>query len=98
MEVQVLVSKRTRISNRRPNALNFTRGGISKSAHMKKPIEMMVQLLDKNKIPLPKGARKKDRGSTSYSKERFHALVAGSSNSYSFIIDSGGSRNMASME
>ena len=94
----MLASMRTRLSNRRPNALNFTRGCISKSACMNKTIEMMVQLLDKNKIPLPKGARRKDRGSTSYNKERFHALLVGSSNSYSFIIDSGGSRHMASME
>ena len=76
MEVQILTRTRKRISKRRPNSLTFTRGGIFESACMKNTIEMMVQLLDKNKIPLLKGARKKDRGSTSYNKKTFHALVA----------------------
>ena len=55
---------------------------------MKKTIDIMVQLLEKNNIPLPDDARKKDGGSNSEDKERFHALVAGYSGSPSFIIDS----------
>ena len=65
---------------------------------MKNTIEMMVQLLEKNNISLPKGARKKDGGSGSDNKERCHDLVAGSSIFSSFIIDLGASRNMASMQ
>ena len=44
---------------------------------MKKTIDMMAQLLEKNNIPLPEGTRKKDGGSGSDNKERFHALVDG---------------------
>ena len=57
---------------------------------MKKTIDMMAQLLEKKNIPLPKRTRKKDGGSSSEldNKERFHALVVGSSYSSSFIIDS----------
>ena len=65
------------------------------SACMKKTIDMMVQLLEKNNIPVPEGARKKDKGSGLDNKERCHALVTGSSNSSSFIIDLGASRHMA---
>ena len=56
----------------------------------------MVQLLENNNIPFPKGARKKEGGSNSENKDRFHALVDGSSISSSFIIDSGSSRNFPS--
>ena len=65
---------------------------------MKKTIDMMVQLLEKNNIPLPEGIRKKDGGSGSDNKERCHALVVGSSDSSTFIIDLGASRNMASVK
>ena len=58
----------------------------------------MVQLLDKNNIPLPEGTRKKDGGSGSSNKDKCHALVVGSSSSSSFIIDAGYSRNMDSIE
>ena len=58
------------------------------SACMKNTIDMMVQLLEKNNIPLLEGARKKDGGSGLDNKERFHALVVGSFDSSSFIIDS----------
>ena len=58
---------------------------------------MMAQLLEKNNIPVPKGARKKDGGSGSDNKERCHALVFGSSDSSSFIIDLGAYRNKASI-
>ena len=65
---------------------------------MKKIIDMMTQLLDKDNIPLPEGTRKNERGSSSENKDRFQALVVGSSRYYSFIIDSGASRHMASMQ
>ena len=64
---------------------------------MKKTIDIMASLLENNNIPLPKGARKKDGGLGSDNKERFHALVVGSSDSSSFIIDLGDSRNMSSV-
>ena len=65
---------------------------------MKKTIDMMVQLLEKNNMPLLGGARKKEGGSSSENKEICHALVFGSSIYSSFIIDLGASRNMASMQ
>ena len=55
---------------------------------MKNNIDMMVQLLEKNNIPLLEGTRKKYGGSGLDNKERFHALVFGSSDSSSLIIDS----------
>ena len=64
---------------------------------MKKAIDMMAQLLEKNNIPVPEGARKKDVSSGYDNKERFHALVVGSSDSSTFIIDSGASSHMASV-
>ena len=64
---------------------------------MKKTIDMMVQLLEKNYIPVPEGARKKDGSSSSDNKERCNALVVGSSYSLAFIIDLGALRNMASI-
>ena len=38
------------------------KGWHRESACMKKTIDMMVQLLEKNNIPLPEGATKKDGG------------------------------------
>ena len=64
---------------------------------MKKTIDMMAQLLEKNNIPLPEGARKKEGGLSSDNEETCHAFVDGSSSAYYFIIDLGASRNMASM-
>ena len=58
----------------------------------------MVQLLEKNNIPLPEGTRKKEGGSSSENKDRCHALLVGSSISSSFIIDSGASRHMDSIQ
>ena len=51
---------------------------------MKKTIVLMVHLINKSNIPLPKGARKKEGGSSSYNKERCPTLVASSSSSSSF--------------
>ena len=61
-------------------------------------IDMMVQFLEKNNIPILEGTIKKDGGSDSDNKEKFHALFVGSLRSSSFIIDSGSSKKMASME
>ena len=65
---------------------------------MKKTIEMMVQLLDNNNIPLSYGVSKKDGGLNSGNKERCHAMVTGYSRYSSFIIDSSASRNIDSRE
>ena len=59
---------------------------------------MLVNLLEKNNIPVPEGTRKEDGGSGSDNKERCHALVVGSSDYSSFIIDSGASRHMDSVK
>ena len=61
---------------------------------MKKPIDMLTQLLEKNGISLLDSSTKREGGSNSKDRERVHALVAGTSNSPSFIIDSGASRHM----
>ena len=61
---------------------------------MKKTIEVMAQLYEKNNIPLLDGRKKKDGGLNSENSERCHALVAVSSRYSSFIIDSGASRDM----
>ena len=62
---------------------------------MKKIIDTMAQVLEKNNIPIPNSIRKKDGNSSSNeSKEKCHALVAGTSNSSSFVIDSRASRHM----
>ena len=60
---------------------------------MKKKINMLTQLLEKNGISLPD---KREEGSSSEDRERIHPLVAGTSSSPSFIIDSGASRHMVS--
>ena len=62
---------------------------------LKKTIDMMAQVLDKNNISLPEGARKKDGGSILENKDRCHALVVGSSGSSSFNIDLDASMHMA---
>ena len=64
---------------------------------MKKTIDMMAQILEKNNIPLPESTRNKEGGSISENKDRFHALVVGFSRSLSFIIDLGSSRHIDSM-
>ena len=61
---------------------------------MKKKIDMLTQILEKNCISLPD--KKREGGSSSEDRERVHALVAGTSSSPSFIIDSGASRHMVS--
>ena len=63
---------------------------------MKKQIDMLTQLLEKNGISLPDSSMKREGGSSSKDIDRVHALVAGTSSSPSFIIDSGASRHMVS--
>ena len=55
---------------------------------MNNNIDMMARLLEKNNILVPDGARKKDGSSGSDNKEKCHALVAGSSDPSTLIIDS----------
>ena len=61
---------------------------------MKKQIDMLTQLLEKNNISLPDCSKKRKGGSNSEDRERVHALVAGTSSSPSFIIESRASRHM----
>ena len=56
----------------------------------------MTQLLEKNNIPIPDDKRNNYVTSILDNKEKFHALVVGTSNSSTFIIDSGKSRHMIS--
>ena len=57
---------------------------------------MLTQLLEKKNISLTDFSKKKEGGSNSEDRERVHILVAGTSSSPSFIIDSGASRHMVS--
>ena len=54
---------------------------------MKKKIDMLTQILEKNNISLPDFSKKREGGSHSEDRERIHALVAGT-------IDFGVSRHM----
>ena len=63
---------------------------------MKKQIDMLTQILEKNNISLPDFSKKREGGLNSEDRERVHALVAGTTSSPSFIIDSGASRRMVS--
>ena len=63
---------------------------------MKKKIYMLTQLLEKNTISLPDGAKRKEGGSSFKGKERIHSLVAITLISPSFIIDSGAYMHMVS--
>ena len=63
---------------------------------MKKQIEMLTQLLEKNNISLLYYSKKREGGSNSEYRERVHALVISTSSSPSFIIDFGASRHMVS--
>ena len=52
--------------------------------------------MEKNNICLPDCSKKREGGSNLEDRERVHALVVGTSNSPSFIIDSRDSRHMVS--
>ena len=69
------------------------KGNHTESSYMKKQIDMLTQHLEKNGISLLDISKKREGGSSSEDKERVHALVAGTSISPSFIIDSGASRH-----
>ena len=71
-----------------------TKGYHLERSCMKKQIDMLTQRLEKNYISLLDCSKKKEGGSNSEDKERVHALVAGTSSSPIFIIDSGASRHM----
>src|SRR5713226_2575190 len=74
----------------------YSKGNHSESSCMKKQIEMLTQLLEKNNISLLHSSKKREGGSNSEDRERVHALVAGTSSSPSFIIESGSSRHTVS--
>ena len=61
---------------------------------MKKKIDILTQILEKNKISLTGGASKKERGTNFKDQERGHALVAITVIYPSLIIDFGASRYM----
>ena len=63
---------------------------------MKKKIDILTQIPEYNNISLPHYSKKREGGSNSEDRERVHALVASTSSSLSFIIDSGASRHMVS--
>ena len=63
---------------------------------MKKHIDMLTQLLEKNNISLLGGVSKKEGGYSFEDQERVHALVASTIIYPSFIINSGTSSHMVS--
>ena len=63
---------------------------------MKKQIDMLTQILDKNNNSFLNGAEQKEGGSSFKDQERVHSLVARNVISPSFIIDYGASRHMVS--
>src|SRR5713101_4699107 len=73
-----------------------SKGFHPKISCMKKQIDMLTQLLERNGISLPDSSKKREGGSNLEDRERVHALVAGTSSSPSFIIDYGSSRHMVS--
>ena len=54
-----------------------SKGNHPESSCMKKQIDMLTQLLEKNGISHPDSSKKREGGSNSKDRERFHALVAG---------------------
>jgi hypothetical protein len=67
---------------------------------MKKQIDLMKQVLQKNNLGdfIPKRAKKKKEEDHAPKKGNHHALVAINSSSDSWIIDSGASHHMESKE
>ena len=55
----------------------YSKGYHPESSCMKKQIDMLTQLLEKNNISLPECAKKREGGSNLEDRERVHALVAG---------------------
>src|SRR5713101_4051768 len=60
------------------------KGNHSERSCMKKQIDMLTQILEKNGISLPDSSKKREGGSSSDDRERIHVLVAGTSSSPSF--------------
>ena len=75
-----------------------SRGYQPESSCKKKQIDMLTQLLEKNKISLLDCSKKREGGSNSEDRERVHALVIVTSSSPSFIINSRASRHMVSIK
>ena len=73
-----------------------SKGYHPESYYMKNKIDRLTQILKKNNISLHDCSKKREGGSNSEDNERVHALVAGTSSSHSFIIDSRSSRHMVS--
>ena len=48
----------------------YNKGNHTESSCMKKKIDMLTQLLEKNGIPLPGRSKKREGGSSSYDRER----------------------------
>jgi hypothetical protein len=67
---------------------------------MKKQIDLMTDVLQKNKLGdfILKGAKKKKEEYHAHKKGNHHALVAIDSSSYSWIIDYDASHHMAAKE
>ena len=61
---------------------------------MKRNIDQMALLLEKNNITLPKGARKKDTRDRNNQPERGHALMVSVLNARALLIDFGDSNHM----
>ena len=55
----------------------YNKGNHSERSCMKKQIDMLTQLLEKNGIFLPDSSKKREGGSSSEDRERVHDLVAG---------------------
>ena len=72
----------------------YSKGYHPESFNMKNKIDMLTQILEKNNISLLDYSKKREGGSNSDDRERVHALVAGTSSSPSFIIDSGAYRHI----
>ena len=61
---------------------------------MKRTIDQMALLLEKNNITLPEGARKKEVGDQNNQPERGHDLMDNVSKAIDLLIDSGASNHM----
>ena len=74
-------SKKNNQKNKNKGEMNkcayCNKGNHTESSCMKKQIDMLTNLLEKNGISLPESSKKREGGSSSDDRERFHALVAG---------------------
>ena len=72
------------------------RGFHLESSCMKRTIDQMALLLEKNNITLPEGTRKKDIADRNNQLERGHGLMANVSKARALLIDSGSLNHMVS--